>query len=515
MGDDFIRIPVPSSIVEALHRSARCHPLKPIVIYEEYGVTKELTYGNFEKQSNKVARGLLRLGCKPGERIGVLSFNVPEFLVTLLAASKIGALLVPFNTRFGAERLEYVLDDCQPRLMIIDPHFWTDIEPIRAKFPETSVFVIGVDTKIGPSFQTLCDKDDSDIETQPDIDDDFLILYTAGTAGVPKGVLVSHRMALSWALTYKFFTHLTAEDRTLIAVPLFHQTGVCDQFVTAMFLGVTSILLKRYRAEDCLRFIEKYRPTTWVMVPTMLIWLMDHPKFKGTDVSSIRVNCYGGGPISPETVIRVKENFPNSYCYNVFGATETYVSINPDRQSLVKPDSVGLPVPYSEIRIVDESNKDVAVGEMGEILVRGDGVVRRYWNKPEVSKTEITDGWWHTGDIARMDTGGFLYLADRKKDVIVRAGENIYSVQVEAALYRHDAVLEAAVFGAKDATYGEVPKAVVKLRSGRSLTEQKLREFCSKYLSKHEIPTEIIFIDEIPTNPAGKIEKRILRQKYG
>lgn len=514
---NFIKIHVPSSMIEVLHENVRDYQEKPIIIYEN----REMTYTHFDKRTNQIAHGLLSYGVKEGERVAILTRNIPELLAAVIAAAKIRAIAVPINYRLAGNQIDYLFVNCNPSVLIIESDFLDKIRPIKKKFQNMIVF--SVDTcetgeSVLPFNKLYENQDPSGISTKINIDDDFIILYTSGTTGKPKGAVVTHRNAIAWALAYKYCTNLTAEDRTLIACPLFHQTGLCDQFLTLLYLGGTCIIQKRYRTEECLKLIDRYKPTTWVMAPTMLIWMMDFPTFDRYDTSSVRINCYGGGPISPKTIKQVKECFPNSRCYNVFGSTEGYISILPDDQCLNRLESAGLPVIFNEncIRIVDNDGNDVPIGRMGEIIVKeNDGIIKRYWNNPEASKNAFKGGWFYTGDLARMDEAGYLYLGDRKKDVICRGGENIYSVGVENVLCKHPAVLEAAVFGVLDKTFGQIVKAAVVLREKILIAEHEIKDFCRIHLADYEIPTEIIFVKTLPTNAAGKVDKRKLSKKYG
>jgi len=370
-----------------------------------------------------------------------------------------------------------------------------------------------------------------DVAIEPE--DDATIFYTSGTTGFPKGALGTHRnictnvMSLAFGAFYasqrkpggsadlEEMASGASEQATLLSVPLFHVTGCHAIMLSSVAFGAKLVIMYKWEPDRALELIERERITTIGGVPAMIWQLLESPNFESTDTSSVKAIGYGGAPAPPELVRRIEEMFPGRMPSNGWGMTETSstASSNNGVDYIAKPESCGPPLPICDVRIVDDDGNDLELGEAGELWVRGPNVVKGYWNKPEATEETFVDGGWlRTGDIAKLDDEGFIFITDRAKDMIIRGGENIYSSEVEAALFEHPAVTDCAIFGIPHNVLGEEVAAVVLLKSGASATEKELQEHVRNRLAAFKVPVKIWFWEEeLPRNPAGKILKRDIR----
>jgi long-chain acyl-CoA synthetase len=366
-----------------------------------------------------------------------------------------------------------------------------------------------------------------------DPEDDATIFYTSGTTGRPKGAVGTHRNICTNQLSLAYVNarnrlrskgEATAPEGTsvqnayLLSVPFFHATGCHSILVANTLFGGKLVIMYKWDPGRALELIERERVTTFGGVPAMVMQVLDHPDFAKRDLSSVRTVGYGGAPAPPDLVRRIKEHFPGGSPSNGYGLTETssVTTMNAGDDYVRKPDSVGPPVPVCDVKVVAEgSDAPLPLGEVGELWIKGPNVVRGYWNKPEATAAAFTDGWLHSGDVARIDDEGFVYIVDRAKDMVIRGGENVYCVEVEAVLYEHPAIADAAVIGIPHEVLGEEVGAVVQLRAGHGdTTEDDVRAFVAARLAAFKVPVRVWFKDEpLPRNPAGKILKRELRQE--
>jgi long-chain acyl-CoA synthetase len=340
------------------------------------------------------------------------------------------------------------------------------------------------------------------------------IFYTAGTMGMPKGAMCTHRNFVSNSINTHLATGSRSDGRGLICVPLCHPTGCHSQLISGVFIGSTAVIQRHFNADQTLNLIGKAEITTLVGVPTMYWLLLAQMKLKDYDFGSLRNVIYGGAPASPELVRRLREVFPSARLGNGYGLTEStsLATFLPDEYAMEKPDSVGPPVPTVEIRIVNDEGHNLVPGKIGEVLLKGPSVVDGYWEDPEATREAFRDGWFYTGDLGRVDDEGFLYIVDRKKDMIIRGGENIYSVEIENVLESHPGVFQAAVVGESDKVFGEQVKAYIVPNPGHSLSVDDILDFCDEHLADFKTPKYVEFVDTLPRNPAGKVDKRVLRR---
>jgi long-chain acyl-CoA synthetase len=495
------------------------------------------TFGEHDRIARVIASKLAALGVERGDRVALCSANVPEWVLTWWACAILGAVLVPLNAWWKTEELEFGLVDSGSKVLIGDAR---RIEMVRERLPEIRelehVFVIGVEDPEPPArpFTELTD-DPGDPGMPPGFieEDDLLaILYTSGTTGQPKGATLTHRQAIA-NLQNIVVSGVAAAMRgtpppeadaklqsaSLLIVPLFHVTGCLATMVLNYFVGAKLVLMPvgRFDADVAMQIIQDEKITSFGGVPTIMWRILESPNREKYDLSSVQRASYGGAPAPPELVERIEEVFPNlrKTLATAYGLTETasVATAISGEDYFAHPGSVGRPAPTVEVRIVDDDGVDARPGERGEVWIKGPNVMARgYWRRPDANEASFSEGWFHTGDIGYLDEDGYLYLVDRAKDMIIRGGENVYSVEVEHVLYDHPDVVDAAVVGVPHKTLGEEVKAVVQVREGSTATEEEIRAFCAQHLANFKVPAYVeIRYEPLPRNPAGKVLKNMLR----
>jgi acyl-CoA synthetase (AMP-forming)/AMP-acid ligase II len=479
---------------------------------------RRLTFSRLDEISNRIAACLQNTyGVQKGDRVALLIGVGLDFPLAFFALMKLGAIAVPLNTRFKGEELAFEIDNSQSSLLIMDEEFWPTFEPVKAKRNTLKqVFVISVSPPRGTlPFSYLLDADPQDLK-MADVDekDTATIMYTSGTTGYPKGAMHTHRGIIIANMLIDDFLDIDPEkDRIVCAVPLFHSIGTIMSMMESVYTGIPCVYLRNYHTEDLMGTIQDEEITLIIHVPTV-IWLMaNHPKFDQYDLKSLRIAFIGGAAKSTELINQIRQRMPWLKICEAFGMTETHTMdcLLSGGDIERKISSVGQGVPVEELRIVDGAGKECLPGAPGELLLRGPKIITGYWNNPEATRTAIVDGWLHTGDVAKIDAEGFVSILDRIKDMIIRGGENIYSVEVENVLYRHPAVLEAAVIGVPNAVMGEEVKAFVILKEAHNVSEGEVQDFCQTLLADYKVPKYIEFIESLPRSPAGKILKKKLR----
>lgn len=523
----------PPTLRDVLSQSRR-HGDRVFLVYEDERMSFEEHYRAAAHLANVLVD---RFGIEKGDRIAIAMRNFPEWAVAFWAITSAGAVVVPLNAWWTGAELEYGLADSGSRLVFVDSE---REERLAGHLPSSIESVIVARAETDPSeghvrFENVLGDVPAEVDLPAvdlDTDDDATIFYTSGTTGNPKGALGTHRNICT-NLTSLFFINArtqarkkalgTTDDRPapdqnsyLLSVPFFHATGCHSVLVSNTAAGGKLVIMYKWDAGRALELIERERVTTFGGVPAMAMQVLDHPDFAKRDTSSVRSVAYGGAPAPPDLVRRIRELFPGGSPSNGYGLTETssVTTMNQGDDYVRKPDSVGVPVPVCEVKVVDEDGKDLPAGSVGELWIKGPNVVKGYFNKPEPTASSFTDGWLHSGDVARIDEEGFVYIVDRAKDMVIRGGENVYCVEVEAALHEHPAVSDAAVIGIPHEVLGEEVGAVVRLRHGMTATEEELRAHVRDRLAAFKVPVKIWFRDdELPRNPAGKILKRQLRDE--
>jgi long-chain acyl-CoA synthetase len=525
------------------------HASRDFLVYEGQRFTVDEHY----RAASTLAERLIDAGVTKGDRVAIASRNLPQWVIAFWGTVLTGAVVVPINAWWTPEELQYGLSDSGSSVLFVDEE---RLERVRSKLDDlpflSTIVVISEDptrpARLGTAHERVRTVDFNEFlgeisttATPPEVDiatdDDVTMFYTSGTTGHPKGAVGTHRNAIT-NLMNLFFVGSRATMRFgsgnideagesipnagLLSVPLFHATGCLATMITNTASGGKLVMMHHFDAGQALALIESERLTTFGGVPTIAMQILDHPDFAKFDTSSVKSVSYGGAPAPPELVRRIQAAFPTGITGNGYGLTETSaaVCLNGGPDYLAKPDSCGPAVPVVEIAIVpedfegDEPTADLPSGPdvIGELWIKGPNVVRGYWNKPEATAKAFTKGWLRSGDIARIDEEGFVFIVDRAKDMIIRGGENVYSVIVEAAIFEHPDVADCAVVGLPHRTMGEEVAAVIVLRPGHVLEAEEINRHVAQHLARFEVPTRIFFrADPLPRNPQGKVLKRELR----
>lgn len=511
------------------------------IVYED----ERVTYAAFTRAVEHFAKILQeQFGIKKGDRIAVIMRNFPQWPVPFFAALSIGAIATPMNSWWTADELEYGLNDCGAKVAVIDPQIHDRIKDKVANLSDLEAIIVAragekvggdnvysMEALIGPAsnWANLEKIGLPAVDLHPD--DDATIMYTSGTTGRPKGALASHRAIIS-----NMLNSLTCQMRmllrrgetppepdpdeqsaTLLAIPFFHATGSFAILIPSMLQGNKIVSMYKWDAGEALPIIEREEINAVGGVPAIAWQLLEHPERDNYDLSSIKAISYGGAPSAPELVTTIKKRFPEAAPGNGWGMTETCAtaSLNIGEDYVNRPDSAGSPPGAVELKIIDPDGKEVAPGEVGELWCKGPMNCKAYWNKPEATAETFVDGWVVTGDLARIDEEGFLYLVDRAKDMLIRGGENIYCIEVESALYDHPAVMDASVVGIPHKILGQEVGAVVQLKPGTDASEDELRAHVRNQIAAFKVPVEIQFQNEpLPRNANGKILKPELRDRF-
>jgi long-chain acyl-CoA synthetase len=500
------------------------HGDKPFLVYEDERA------GFAETMGAAGAAGHLlidRYGIQPGDRVAIVMRNYPEWIQAFMAITSIGAIAVAVNAWWTTEELDYGLRDCGARLVIIDEERIERIEPLLAPIGLDAVVVRAAgDVPDGiDRWEDVIDASASMPEVEVHPDDDAVILYTSGTTGHPKGAVSTHRAVITALVAFGCRAAVNAtrfpKEREhpfatayILIVPLFHATGLIPVMLGCVAAGSKLVVMYKWNPERALELIEREQVTALVGVPTMSWDLLHSPDFDRRDTSSLQSVGGGGAPAPPELVRRIEENFPRGRPSIGYGMTETnaYGPQNTGDDYLRKPTSTGRAVPAMAVQIQDEDGREVPIGEVGEICFKGASLIRGYWNKPEATAETIRNGWLRSGDIGRMDDEGFVYVEDRAKDMVLRAGENVYSAEVEAAIYEVPGVREAAVFGLPHERLGEEVACSVVVDD--TFDEETFDAVLDEKLAAFMIPSQVdLRRDPLPRNANGKVLKRDLRDE--
>ncbi|MCB2192591.1 MAG: long-chain-fatty-acid--CoA ligase [Deltaproteobacteria bacterium] len=503
----------PPNLRELLRKTTDEYYDKEAVVYQG----QRITYGELKHRVNRVSSALQKTyGVDKGDRVAILFTNTPEFIVSYFAVAQIGAICVPLNYRLGTEETAYQLLDTGAKAIIFEPAYLERIQAIQGRLNDLKyLFMTGDQVPEGVlSYDELEGYQGDMYEEVPiDEEDPASIMYTSGTTGKPKGAIICHRNLICNAMTVANLWGIGPETKQMVLTPLFHASALHSQMMSSVLNGGTSIVMKEFKTIPALELMEQERINLLVAVPTMYWFWINEPEIDKYDLSSIQYTISGAAPAAPELIRQLAVKFPNAKFVNAGGLTEsTSCSYSlPPEAALTKQGSVGWSAPTMEIKVVDDNGEDLGVEESGELWFKGPGVCKGYWNNPEGTRESITDGWLHTGDVGKVDEDGFLFLLDRKKDMIIRGGENIYCVEVENVLYSHPQVLEAAVVGVPDKVFGEQVKAVLVLKPGEETDVEQVRVFCASQLADYKVPKYVDFAKELPRNPGGKVIKGQLK----
>ena len=479
---------------------------------------RRYTYPEFHLRASRFAEFVREeWGLAPGDRIALLAHNSSDYFEILWGCAKAEVMLVCLNWRLAVPELEFIFQDSTPTAFIYDPAFAEAAQEIKRSTGITKVMAL--DSQIQPDEITyeaaLASSSGRPIIMRPrGLDEPWHLLYTAGTTGRSKGVVQTFGMVFYNALNIGLPVDLTSEDVTLNLLPCFHTGGLNLMTNPTFHAGGTAIVQRTFDPAETLRILSE-EATAFFGVASVYLFLSQHPDFDKTEFRRMRSWSAGGAPI-PTSLLQRYLDRGIEIQYG-FGMTETGPTV-----FLIEKDyprskigSVGKPQLHVDVRIVDREGRDLPPGERGELLIKGPGVTPGYWQLPEITEQSIEDGWLHSGDVAVRDEDGYYYIVDRWKDMFISGGENVYPAEVENVIYQLPEVGEVAVIGVPDETWGEVGRAIVVLKPGQQLTEAAITDFCRQHIGRYKVPKSVVFVDKLPRNPAGKVVKGELRQRYG
>ncbi|MFP4372398.1 MAG: long-chain-fatty-acid--CoA ligase [Halanaerobium sp.] len=472
---------------------------------------QKITYAELEKQSNQLAHGLIDLGIKPSDMVSIMLPNSIQFLISYLGVIKSGATMVPLNISFKAPAVEYILNNSEARIIITSQNFLPLIKKCSLNYVEKIILVDGEKSDDYLLLSELADQKTTLPELK-NIDQEYTAacLYTSGTTGKPKGAMLSHHNLIFD--TQKTIEHLKVDDSDcyICVLPMFHAFAETVCMLMPLFLGAEIVIVDRFLPEKVLKTIQEKNVTFFAGVPTMYSALLNVKNRELYDLSHLNL-CISGGAAMPQQTMEDFEKTFNVKILEGNGPTEAspVAYVNPvDGET--KSGSVGLPIPETKVKIVDENDNELPRNEIGEIIVQGEHIMKGYYKMPEETEKTLRGGWLHTGDLGKMDEDGYVYIVDRKKDMINVGGMNVYPREIEEQLYKHPKIREAAVVATKDELRGEIPKAVIVLKDGENASEREIQKYCMKYFANYKVPKLVEFIAELPKNATGKIDKKSL-----
>ncbi len=512
------------TIGDLLLRNANKFPHKPSVVSE----TRSLTFQELNDRVNRLANSLLDSGLRKGDRIGVLVHNGHQFLELYFASAKTGAVFCPYNNHFKQSELKHILDYSTPRYVFVDGDFLETVSALKPELKSVEKYICLEKTSLlfMEDYEALIARGRGQEPNTKVLEDDVLsIIFTGGTTGKPKGAMRTHRHLMSNAVAGVIELKVDYDERVLITFPMYHVAGE-DNIVRHSFMPNTFYIRREgaFNPEDILAYISKERITRCQFVPTMIHSLIQAPNIAQYDLSSLRLILYAASVMPVELLKKAMAIFSCGFA-QLYGQTESgplTTVLKPEdhvldgsEKTLARLASCGKPVVNYEIRVVDDEDHDVPVGEVGEIIGRSEAMMAGYWQMPEQTAKKLRNGWLHTGDLGRMDEDGYVYMVERKDDLIISGGVNVYPREIEEVLYGHPSVSEASVIGFPDEHWGEVVKAVIVPKQGVQVSEAEIIEFCSRNLAGYKKPKSVDFWKELPKSPQGKILKKEIRKHYG
>jgi len=496
-------------ISRLLEDLSRKQPDKPAIIFRD-------TIINFVQLRDivfRLADSLMNLGIKKGDKVAVYLPNWPEYIYSYLAGWCCGATLVPLDFMLTEDELVSCLAHSEAKLLIAKPKANISFAAIADKCPDLKKIVLCREKSEGLlSFEELLEKGKNNLPEVEIRDQDYaIIFYTSGSTGKPKGVLVNYLQLGAPPKAMEFFVDLSEKDTVICALPLSHLGGLV-YLQNNIAYAITVVLMERFVPAEFLKNVQKYKVTCFWLVPSMYYAILQLKEFESLDLSSLRWIVTFGASSSPDALRRFHQYCPQAHLLNGWGLTETNAPTAVIPMGSKKIESIGIPAPWIEIKVFDEGDKEVPGGQIGEIVVRSWVVTDGYYKDPEMTRQAMRNGWFHTGDLGRVDNEGYLYIVGRIKEMIKVAGEIVFEPEVEAALHKNPDVAEVAAVGVPDKLRGEVPRAFVVLKEGSKASEEDLRFFCRQHLAHFKIPHYFEFVKDLPKNKAGKIDKERLRR---
>jgi len=490
-----------------------------VALIDTLNGNRPITYREWSCTVNRTARFLQeKLGVQKGDRVAILAKNCVEYLDLWFALGRIGGIMQTLNWRLTPYELEKLLTDGAPIALVYGSEFISQVNALRGKIPNLRYYIT-LGEKASPEDILFSEREYFSDDPLPEVDLDWdtpwVICYTGGTTGLPKGAVLTHRSITANAVNTVISWGLTPDDVAILNAPLFHSGGLNVFTAPLVYIGGTSIVCKEFDPDQVFDLIRDAGVTVFFGVPTMFIMLQQHPRWEEADFSRLKIVISGGAPCPMTVFEKFWErgvNFKTGYGLTEAGPNTFWL---PPEDVRRKPGSVGFPLFHIDVKIVREDGTECGPDEVGELLIRGPHLCAGYWNNPEATAEAFRGGWLHTGDLAKRDAEGYYYIVGRIKDMFISGGENVYPAEIESVLYSHPAVAEAAVIGIPDPKWGEVGRAIVALRPGASVTEEELLDFCRERLARYKVPKSIIFVDALPKTGAGKIDKERLKKEYG
>ena len=490
-----------------------------VALYDALNENQPITHQEWNRQANRLANFLRDgLGIRKGDRVSIYALNRVEYLNAIFACNKLGAILQVINWRLQVRELDAIINDTAPRALLYGHQFAAQVDALRARLPTVERFV-GLDQVTSDQdvhWPTACDNWP---ETQPspvelDWEDPWVICYTGGTTGLPKGAILNYRSITANAVNTIVSWGLRPDDVTPLNTPLFHSGGLNVLTTPLVYMGGTSIVCDGFDVEQIFDQIENLGVTLFFAIPTMFLMMIQHPRWASLDLSNVRLVMSGGGScptVVYEAFWEKGIEFKSGYGLTEAGPNTFWL---PTKDMKRKIGSVGRPLFHIDVKLVDEAGAELGPDEVGHLLIRGPHVCAGYWNRPQETAETIVDGWLHTGDLARHDQEGNYYIVGRLKDMIKSGGENIYPAEVEDVMHSHPAIAEAALIPVPDPKWGEVGRAIVVLKPGAKLTQADLIAWLREQMAHFKVPRSVVFADALPKRAANKVDKRKLVKQY-
>jgi len=507
---------------EMIARNARKFPDKEALVYGKI----RLTYKQFNARVNRLAHAFLDLGIKKGSKVAILAFNCNEFLEIYFALAKIGGVAVPLNFRLHVGELKYIINHSDAEAFIMGDAFTETVRGYQKDLPKIKDYISITEQPVEGMLHYeswIAKYPDDEPLILIDEDDPLFIMYTAGTTGMPKGAVLTHKNEIVMVMLESMFVASEpgmpdlADVTAFAAPPVFHLAAFAFCQIS-FFLGARMVLpVEVFNPAYIMETIQEEKINAILLIPAMANFLLQLPDLDKYDTSSLQIWVTGAAILPTEVRKQIMKHFPNVKIFDMFGQTEMspVVSGLLHSKSEGRETSVGRALPFIEIRVVDDDDNDVPVGEVGEAIYRGPTVMREYYKAPEATAAAMRGGWFHSGDLVRQDEEGYIYIVDRKADMVISGGENIYPAEIEEVLYKHPKILECAVIGVHDEEWGESVKCCVVCKEGEEMTEEEVVEYCKEHLASYKKPKSVDFMDALPRNPAGKVLKTVLREEYG